>query len=63
MLSRWRREYLERGEAAFSGGSLSREEELEARVVALERTCGQLALENAILKKGVSLAKWRSDTP
>ena len=61
LLHRWRREYRERGDAAFSGQGLSEVEELQARVVALERTCGQLALENSILKKGVTLAGWRSD--
>ena len=52
VLLRWRREYEERGEAAFmpkeaSAGQTSAEQ----RMAELERFCGQLALENAALKK------------
>jgi putative transposase len=54
VLLRWRREYEERGEAAFTprevaAGSPSAEQ----RVAELERFCGQLALENAALKKAL----------
>jgi transposase len=55
VLLRWRREYEERGEAAFTpreaaaGDSPSAEQ----RVAELERFCGQLALENAALKKAL----------
>jgi transposase len=54
VLLRWRREYEERGEAAFTpreaaSGSASTEQ----RVAELERFCGQLALENAALKKAL----------
>lgn len=54
VLLRWRREYEERGAAAFTpreaaSGALSAEQ----RVAELERFCGQLALENAALKKAL----------
>ncbi|MGH3592629.1 MAG: transposase [Pseudonocardiaceae bacterium] len=54
VLLRWRREYEERGAAAFTprevaAGTLSAEQ----RVAELERFCGQLALENAALKKAL----------
>lgn len=54
VLLRWRKEYEERGEAAFTEKQLSRSEALEARIAELERFCGKLALENEILKKGLS---------
>ena len=47
-------EYEERGEAAFTEKQLSHSEALEARIAELERFCGKLALENEILKKGLS---------
>lgn len=50
VLLRWRREYAERGEAAFTASEATA---LERRVAELERFCGQLALENAALKKGL----------
>lgn len=54
VLSRWRKEYAERGEAAFTrhaeGGQSNA---LEARIAELERFCGQLALENTALKKAL----------
>lgn len=55
VLLRWRKEYEARGEEAFTDKQpSSREEALEARVAELERFCGKLALENEILKKGLS---------
>ena len=55
LLLRWRNEYKERGaENAFlpkSPEQLSSTEALEKRVAELERHCGQLSLENALLKK------------
>ena len=50
LLLRWRREYEARGEAAFTPHHPSEAEALQQRVAELERLCGQLALENAILK-------------
>jgi transposase len=52
VLHRWRREYRERGEAAFQPRELNEAEALAQKVAELERFCGQLALENALLKRG-----------
>lgn len=60
VLWRWRREYAGRGEAAFGSPDLPSEQALARRIAELERFCGQLALENAVLKKGLSLAASRS---
>jgi transposase-like protein len=60
VLARWRHEYAERGEAAFMPPAPDSAEALARRVADLERFCGQLALENAVLKKGLSLAASRS---
>ena len=60
VLWRWRREYAERGEAAFAPPESGSPEALERRIAELERFCGQLALENAALKKGRSLAASRN---
>ena len=56
VLARWRREYAERGEAAFTPQDLTMPDTLEQRIAELERLCGQLALENAILKKALQSA-------
>ena len=53
LLLRWRREYEARGEAAFAPHRPSETEALERRIADLERLCGQLALENAVLKKAL----------
>jgi|SRR5579859_5019630 len=53
VLSRWRKEYEERGEAAYTLKEGSHQSRLEARIAELERFCGQLALENAALKKAL----------
>ena len=56
VLARWRREYDERGEAAFTPRALDGlavPASAEQRVAELERLCGQLALENAALKKAL----------
>lgn len=63
LLLRWRREYQARGEAAFTPKDLTGPDALQQRIAELERFCGQLALENAVLKKGLSTARSRSDTP
>lgn len=62
LLLRWRKEYDARGEAAFGPPEDSGSRGLERRVAELERLCGQLALENAALKKGLSLYRSRSST-
>ena len=54
LLLRWRREYEQRGAAAFStkgSAEASPTALLEQKVVELERFCEQLSLENALLKK------------
>ena len=63
VLSRWRKEYQERGEAAFlpRGGDASTTE--AQRITELERFCGQLALENQVLKKALQSRGLRSGTP
>lgn len=53
LLSRWRHEYELRGDAAFTSREGGQPSALEARVAELERFCGQLALENAALKKAL----------
>lgn len=62
LLLRWRREYADRGEAAFTPSEATSTAALERKVAALERFCGQLALENAALKKGLRALPSRSDT-
>ena len=51
VVSRWRNEYEQRGEEAFLPPSSSEGPSAEARIAELERFCGQLALENTLLKK------------
>lgn len=54
VLLRWRREYEERGDAAFTPKEApTGQTSMEQRMAELERFCGQLALENAALKKAV----------
>ena len=52
LLSRWQREYQEQGEAAF-GAKSDESPSQEVRIAELERFCGQLALENTLLKKAL----------
>ena len=52
VLLRWRHEYEQRGEAAFSTKEIAEVSPtalLEQKVAELERFCGQLSLENSIL--------------
>ena len=62
VLLRWRKEYDACGEAAFTPREGAEPAGLEQRVAELERFCGQLALENAVLKKALRSAASRSDT-
>lgn len=62
LLLRWRREVAERGDAAFGPPEEGSPAALERKVAELERFCGQLALENAALKKGLSALPLRSAT-
>lgn len=62
LLLRWRREVADRGDAAFGPPAETSTLALERKVAELERFCGQLALENAALKKGLSTLPSRSGT-
>lgn len=62
VLLRWRQEYEARGEDAFTPREARGTEALVQRIAELERFCGQLALENAALKKGLNARASRSDT-
>jgi len=63
VLSRWRKEYQEHGEAAFQAGVQGSVSPLEQRIAELERFCGQLALENQVLKKALQSTTLRNDIP
>ncbi len=54
LLLRWRKEYRERGEAAFGPHQQGEREALAQKDAELERFCGQLALENQVLKSAMS---------
>ena len=56
-IHRWRKEVEAHEEAAFTDQARP-DPSLEQRLAELERFCGQLSLENTILKK--SLATYRS---
>ncbi len=51
VVSRWRNEYDQRGEEAFLPPAPPEALSAEAKIAELERFCGQLAMENAVLKK------------
>jgi transposase len=63
VLLRWRKEYEARGEAAFTEKRLSQTEALEQKIAELERFCGQLSLENQILKKSLERMQSPRGTP
>jgi transposase len=63
VLYRWRDEYREHGEAAFSEATLSEVETLQRQVARLEQALGKATLENQVLKRGLHLAQSRSATP
>lgn len=64
VLLRWRKEYEVRGEAAFTPkGPEAPTSSLEQRVAELERLCGQLALEKAVLRRVLRNTVSRSGTP
>jgi transposase len=62
MVIRWRHEVEARGDAAFLPMVAREDQTQELRIAELERLCGQLALENAALKKGLSALASRSGT-
>lgn len=52
VLYRWRSEVQRRGEAAFTlDTQATAQADYEQRIAELEHVCGQLAVENAVLKK------------
>ena len=63
VLARWRQEYATRGEAAFGEVRAQEPGYWEQRAAELERFCGQLALENQALKKGLQAVPPRSVRP
>jgi transposase-like protein len=60
VLSRWRKEYQERGETAFGAKQEEGANSQEQRIAELEQFCGQLALENQVLKKTLQRLESRS---
>ena len=62
LLLRWRKQYAAKGAAGFTVRDMPDEVALARRVAELERLCGQLALENAVLKKAVGSMRSRSGT-
>lgn len=63
VLWRWRRDYAQHGAAAFAPETPSGEAALRQRIGELERFCGQLALENEALKRGLSNRALRNGRP
>ena len=63
VLSRWRKEYQQRGESAFLPEQSGESNTQEQRLAELERLCGQLALENQVLKKALQSRGSRSGMP
>jgi transposase len=63
LVARWRQDYDARGEAAFAPPEPTPTQALEMRVAELERFCGQLAMENAVLKKALQPLPSRNGTP
>jgi len=61
VVSRWRNEYDQHGEKGFEPASGSEPPTTEAKIAELERFCGQLALENTLLKKALGKLPLNSD--
>ena len=63
VLNRWRHEVRLRGEDAFTPlDTPSATTDYEARIAELERVCGQLAVENAALKKALQRVQSKPGT-
>ena len=63
VLNRWRHEVQVRGETAFTlVQTPTTELDYETRIAELERVCGQLAIENAALKKALQRAQSNTGT-
>src|SRR5262245_47013018 len=63
VLNRWRQEYRLRADAAFTPMEPTPADEYDQRIAELERVCGQLAIENAALKKALRLVQSQRGTP
>lgn len=63
VLACWRNEYAERGEEAFTPREVSPPDMLEHRIAELERLCGQLTLENSLLKKALHSVTSQTSMP
>ena len=63
LLSRWRAEYAARGEQAFAAKAVDEVAALRAQIAELEQFCGQLALENKLLKRALQRSASESVTP
>ena len=63
MVARWRQEYDARGETAFALLEPTPTQALETKVAELERFCGQLAMENTVLKKALRQLPSLNGTP
>src|SRR5437764_13076477 len=61
VVSRWRKEYDQRGEEAFLPPPAAAAPSAEAKIAELERICSQLALKNALLKKALGKLPCNSD--
>ena len=62
LLHRWRQQFAQHGVLAFTPEPKTEIEALERKVAELERFCGQLSLENSVLKKALQTARSRSAT-
>jgi transposase len=60
---RWRQEYLRKGEQAFQERVPAPDLNSKQHMLELERFCGQLALENDLLKKALRQCRCLSGTP
>ncbi|MDV6376288.1 hypothetical protein [Deinococcus arenicola] len=61
LIHRWRKEVEVHGEAAFTDPA-AMDRSAELRIAELKRYCGQLSLENTILKKSLSTYGSKSGT-
>ncbi len=62
VLERWYRAYKEHGEEAFAKPPPKEEHLLRERVRELERLCGQLAVDNELLKRALKRSTSRSSS-
>lgn len=62
LVHRWRQQYAQHGDLAFSPEPKTEIEALERKVAELEQFCGQLALENSVVTKALQTARSRSVT-